>query len=995
MLNILQIRHLILWHVLFIPTLLFAQEQSPSLFLINNQATTNWSAKSFADVQMVPVDLNSDVLQAIRNESVEKFQFKTVSEEIHEVSVRRVIDHVDGSWSFTGHINNSWKNSFILSVSDGRVLSAIHEVSEHQFFEIRYSDEHSSHILVEIDPHERDEVSCGTHDVFVAGDSINNQSMVVPESNQGSAVIDVMIVYTPNAESWAQSNSGGINNVINQAMAIAQLSADNSGLDLEFRLVHRTRVNYSETGNSSNDLRNLTFGNISNVYNLRDQYGADLVAMFTRTNDAGGIAWRLNSTSGRPDYGYSITRVQQAGWSNTHAHELGHNLGNAHSRNQTRSAAGSAGGLFNYSTGWRWTGQDGRRYASVMTYAEGSNNVDIFSNPDISYRGTPTGSYSGVYSPADNARSMSRIKHTIASYRPTRFIIEPPSVSTTPISSVTESSANAGGNVTDDGGTAVTSRGVCWNTHQNPNLSDTCTSSGSGTGSFSVSLSGLKPDTRYYVRAYAVNNAGTEYGNQRNFTTLHIPADPGLSTITASDDRIQANDQDSSVITVTAIDENGNTLQGYDVTLISWEGTLRSDRNSVVTNQNGEAAFSVTNNRVETVVYSAIIENIEIHSSASVTFIPVAPVSLAATEVETRQFVSNWEVAENSDGYLIDVATDSSFANFESGYQAYQTGNVTSQMVDGVQPGTDYYYRVRAQSMGVIGANSESIPVTTFPVIPEAISATNRNALQFTANWQAAEGARNYRLDVSGDPEFQSFVAGYHDTDVGDTLSETVTGLTLGTDYYYRVRSEAGPRVSTSSATIQTSTLSVNRDNSEISSEQLRILADGNQTNTIEIVVKSDEGYELENLKVNLKPEGGSSEIEGVQSVTNESGIALFRVTNTVAENVTYEVQVETISLGEISVEFLQDDGVLKLGDNYPNPFDYQTTIPVTVPSSMSVELTIYNSLGNPVRTIINEELETGHHEIPFQTSELAAGVYFYRLYTADQIKTEKMVFVK
>lgn len=1192
--NNLPIKHLFLWYILLLlPSLLFAQEEAPSLLHFDDQPTTSWSAKSVAEVQMVPVNLNSDLLQAIRNENVERFHFNTISDDIHEVTITRVIEHVDDSWSFIGHINNNWENSFTLSVSEERVLSAIHEVNQHQYFEIKYIDGLSSHVMVEVDPHKRDEISCGVHDDFVVGDSTNNQSLIIPEYNQGKAVIDVMIVYTPNAETWAQSNSSGINNVINQAMAIAQASVDNSGLDLEFRLVHRARVNYTETGDSGSDLQNLSFGNITNVHNLRDQYGADLVAMFTRTNDVGGFAWVLNSTSGRSEIGYSITRVQQAGWSNTHAHELGHNMGNDHSRNQTTEAAGNTGGLFNYSTGWRWTGQDGMSYASVMTYPEGSRKVDIYSNPNISYQGTPTGSYSGAYAPADNARSMSEIKHTVAGYRPTRFTVEPPSVSTRSISSITESSAQTGGNVSDDGGATVTSRGVCWSTNQNPNQSDSCISSGSGTGSYTVTMNGLNPDTRYYVRAYATNSAGTRYGNQRNFTTLDIPADPNLSTITSSDDRIQANDRETSSITVTAIDENGNTLQGYDVTLITTEGRLRSDRNSATTNSNGEAEFNVRNNRAETVVYSAIIENVEIHSSVSVTFIPIdaelsflevstakvlsngsaeaiitiyardeedrpfrnvnieldqgsgnsaidavqnttdsdgmalfrvsnnnaeqvnytasalgvsiaqqaqvnfvtvdpaistvsvqpervqadnqqeavitvtakdedgdvlegalveitaesgssklsdsklltneegkavftvtnsrpesikyqiiaegielaqdatvhfipiAPVSLAATDVETRQFVSNWEVVDGAEGYLLDVATDSSFTNFVSGYQAYETGNVTSQAVNGVQPGTDYYYRVRAQSMGLVGANSETIPVTTFPDIPEAISASDRNALRFTANWQAAEGARNYRLDVSDDPDFQSFVAGYNDTDVGDTQSETVTGLTLGTDYYYRVRSEAGPRVSASSATIQTSTLSVNRENSEISSDQLRILADGNQTNTIEIVVKSDDGYELENLKVSLKPEGGSSEIEEMQPVTNESGIALFGVTNTAAEKVTYEVQVETISLGEISVEFLQDEGVLKLGDNYPNPFDYQTTIPVTVPRPMAIELTIYNSLGTPVRTIINEDMETGYYEIPFHTNELAAGIYFYRLYTDEQVKTEKMVFVK
>ncbi len=87
-----------------------------------------------------------------------------------------------------------------------------------------------------------------------------------------------------------------------------------------------------------------------------------------------------------------------------------------------------------------------------------------------------------------------------------------PSVTTGNVSEITSSSANCGGNVVSDGGASVTARGVCWSNSQNPTLSDNNTNDGSGTGSFTSSLTGRTSNTIYYVRSYATNLAGTQYG---------------------------------------------------------------------------------------------------------------------------------------------------------------------------------------------------------------------------------------------------------------------------------------------------------------------------------------------------------------------------------------------------------------------------------------------------------------------------------------------------
>jgi uncharacterized protein (TIGR02145 family) len=98
--------------------------------------------------------------------------------------------------------------------------------------------------------------------------------------------------------------------------------------------------------------------------------------------------------------------------------------------------------------------------------------------------------------------------------------IGPPTVVTSSISNITDSTVTCGGNVISDGGATVTVKGVCWSTSENPTVSDSHTTDGSGTGPFTSNLTGLSPGTTYYVRAYATNSTGTGYGTQRNFKTI-------------------------------------------------------------------------------------------------------------------------------------------------------------------------------------------------------------------------------------------------------------------------------------------------------------------------------------------------------------------------------------------------------------------------------------------------------------------------------------------
>ncbi len=97
--------------------------------------------------------------------------------------------------------------------------------------------------------------------------------------------------------------------------------------------------------------------------------------------------------------------------------------------------------------------------------------------------------------------------------------IQLPAVTTSPLSNVTATSVICGGDISPNSGLTVTARGVSWGTSHNPTICDSHTIDGSGTGSFTSSITGLIPGNLYYVRAYAYTSGGTAYGNEFSIIT--------------------------------------------------------------------------------------------------------------------------------------------------------------------------------------------------------------------------------------------------------------------------------------------------------------------------------------------------------------------------------------------------------------------------------------------------------------------------------------------
>ena len=95
-----------------------------------------------------------------------------------------------------------------------------------------------------------------------------------------------------------------------------------------------------------------------------------------------------------------------------------------------------------------------------------------------------------------------------------------PTLTTNNVTNISSSRIISGGNISNNGGLDVTSRGICWSLNEEPTTNDNFLINGSGIGEYSVEVLNLESNTDYYARAFATNSLGTSYGNELNFTTL-------------------------------------------------------------------------------------------------------------------------------------------------------------------------------------------------------------------------------------------------------------------------------------------------------------------------------------------------------------------------------------------------------------------------------------------------------------------------------------------
>jgi|GEM_PF-5580109 len=185
----------------------------------------------------------------------------------------------------------------------------------------------------------------------------------------------------------------------------------------------------------------------------------------------------------------------------------------------------------------------------------------------------------------------------------------------------------------------------------------------------------------------------------------------------------------------------------------------------------------------------------------------VIPVLSQATNIQQDGFISSWSDV-GAARYFIDVSTDN-FATFVNSYQNDSVGNVISYAVTGLQSGVNYQYRVRAFDGTTSSGASNVVSALTIPATPTPSAAFLINQNSFSVSWDNITGATGYNLDVATDSGFSSILGSYNNLPVSGN-SHSISGLTPGVNYYWRVRSSNASGASPNSSIISLPTIPAN-----------------------------------------------------------------------------------------------------------------------------------------------------------------------------------------
>ena len=365
---------------------------------------------------------------------------------------------------------------------------------------------------------------------------------------------------------------------------------------------------------------------------------------------------------------------------------------------------------------------------------------------------------------------------------------------TNSVTEITTESCVSGGNITDDGGFVINYRGVCWSTNPEPSTADDHTNNGSGIGDFISNISGLDGGTTYYIRAYAINSAGTGYGNEISFNTS--PVLPNVTTNPVTD-----------ISPTTAVSGGEIISDGGSIILskgVCWSTTSNPTiADSKTDNGSGLEAYisNISGLSSITTYYLRAYATNDIGTSYGneITFTTSAILPTVSTNeitnILTNSATGGGNVTNQGDANVTEKGICWSMNtnpiiedNHTSGGSGI--GTFTSQMTN-LYAGTTYYVRAYATSSAGTAYGEEKSFSTNIgipAVISNQITEIDFNSATSGGNVMSDGGSgiisRGVCWNIIPNPEITDFI-----TDEGSGLGEYISsldGLSKGTTYYLR-----------------------------------------------------------------------------------------------------------------------------------------------------------------------------------------------------------------
>ena len=377
----------------------------------------------------------------------------------------------------------------------------------------------------------------------------------------------------------------------------------------------------------------------------------------------------------------------------------------------------------------------------------------------------------------------------------------PATVTTQAVNPVGQTTATGNGNVTDLGDPNPHQHGVCWNMGGTPTLADSKTEDGAASviGAFTSSITGLNPNTMYYVRAYATNTAGTSYGIQVYCTTLAeapVVATNAVTEMTTT----------SATLNGTVNARNASTTVTFEYGLTDSYGTnVTADESPVTGIVDTQVSYALTGLTANTTYHYRVVgvNDGGTSTGADLTFVTTPEPSIITTQAVTNIGIN----IATGNGNITDLGIPNPTAhgmcwnttgtptlsdNYSDEGVTSSTGAFTSG-ITGLDANTSYHVRAYAtNSAGT--AYGEEVSFSTLPNPPSAstVAATDVTAFSAILNGtiNAHDGSSTVTFEYGLDDSYGTTVTADESPVTGSSdeqVSYQLTDLTANTTYHYRV----------------------------------------------------------------------------------------------------------------------------------------------------------------------------------------------------------------